>query len=122
VRDGYQWRTRVIQGPDWQVYGADNVWKQMSREGIAAVVRCTVERLMCQQGLCCVHRGKVVRTNTPGTAHRGLVSDNSIRTEFLLDAIKQVLYERQPQPSDQLVHYSNREAAICVYSVHRTTG
>ncbi len=30
---------------NWQVYGADNVWTQMNREGIA-VARCTVERLM----------------------------------------------------------------------------
>ena len=28
-----------------QVYGADKVWKQMNREGVA-VARCTVERLM----------------------------------------------------------------------------
>jgi putative transposase len=49
----------------WQdnmrVYGADKVWKQMNREGIA-VARCTVERLMKQQGLRGVIRGKRVRT------------------------------------------------------------
>jgi transposase InsO family protein len=49
---------------NWQVYGADKVWKQMNREGIA-VARCTVERLMRQQGLCGVRRGKVIRTTTP---------------------------------------------------------
>jgi len=47
-----------------QVYGADKVWKQMNREGIT-VARCTVERLMRQQGLRGVIRGKRVRTTTP---------------------------------------------------------
>ena len=47
-----------------QVYGADKVWKQMNREGIA-VARCTVERLMRRLGLRGVRRGKVVRTTTP---------------------------------------------------------
>ena len=28
---------------NWQVYGADKVWRQMNREGIV-VARCTVER------------------------------------------------------------------------------
>ena len=46
-----------------QVYGADKVWKQMNREGIA-VARCTVERLMRRLGLRGVRRGKVVRTTT----------------------------------------------------------
>ena len=49
----------------WQanlrVYGADKVWMQMRREGIA-VARCTVKRLMRRLGLRGVIRGKVVRT------------------------------------------------------------
>ena len=44
-----------------QVYGADKVWRQLSREGVT-VARCTVERLMRKQGLRGVMRGKVVRT------------------------------------------------------------
>jgi putative transposase len=52
------WQTNM------QVYGADKVWKQMNREGIA-VARCTVERLMRRLGLRGVRRGKVVRTTTP---------------------------------------------------------
>ena len=44
-----------------QVYGAKKVWRQLHREG-HAVARCTVERLMCRQGLRGVTRGKVVRT------------------------------------------------------------
>lgn len=47
-----------------QVYGADKVWKQMNREGIT-VARCTVERLMKQQSLRGVIRGKRIRTTTP---------------------------------------------------------
>ena len=44
-----------------QVYGADKVWMQMNREGLA-VARCTVERLMRRLSLHGVKRGKVVRT------------------------------------------------------------
>jgi transposase InsO family protein len=51
---------RVWQA-NMQVYGADKVWHQMNREGIA-VARCTVERLMRRLGLRGVRRGKVVRT------------------------------------------------------------
>jgi len=44
-----------------QVYGAEKVWRQLNREGVA-VARCTVERLMRQLGLQGVRRGKAVRT------------------------------------------------------------
>ncbi|WP_370689665.1 MULTISPECIES: IS3 family transposase [Burkholderiaceae] len=54
---------RVWQA-NMQVYGADKVWKQLNREGIA-VARCTVERLMKQLGLRGVRRGKRVRTTIP---------------------------------------------------------
>jgi putative transposase len=50
-----------------QVYGADKVWKQMNREGIA-VARCTVERLMKRLGLQGARRGKVVRTTVPDSS------------------------------------------------------
>ena len=39
-----------------QVYGAEKVWRQLNREGVA-VARCTVERLMRQLGLQGVRRG-----------------------------------------------------------------
>ena len=52
---------------NWQVYGADKVWKQMNREGIR-VARCTVERLMGRLGLAGVRRGKGIRTTTPDTS------------------------------------------------------
>lgn len=47
-----------------QVYGADKVWRQLNREGVA-VARCTVGRLMRHQGLQGVRRGKAVRTTVP---------------------------------------------------------
>ncbi|WP_408647247.1 IS3 family transposase [Trinickia dabaoshanensis] len=57
---------RVWQS-NMQVYGADKVWKQMNREGIS-VARCTVERLMRQQGLRGVSRGKRIRTTIPNVS------------------------------------------------------
>ena len=50
-----------------KVYGAVKVWRQLGREG-TSVARCTVERLMRQQGLRGVLRGKQVRTTTPDTS------------------------------------------------------
>jgi putative transposase len=146
---------RVWHG-NWQVYGADKVWKQMNREGVR-VARCTVERLMGKLGMAGARRGKRIRTTTPDTSvpcpldrvnrqfkasrpNELWVSDftyvstwqgwlfvafvidvyarrivgwrvsNSMRTDFVLDALEQALYERQPQLSDQLVHHSDRGA------------
>ena len=47
------------------VYGADKIWRQLNREGIA-VARCTVERLMRAQGLAGARRGR-----TSAHHHRG---------------------------------------------------
>ena len=52
---------RRVWEENFQVYGADKVWKQLKREGIV-VARCTVERLMKQMGLRGVVRGKTIRT------------------------------------------------------------
>ncbi|WP_155739074.1 IS3 family transposase [Ralstonia solanacearum] len=139
---------------NWQVYGADKVWKQMNREGIR-VARCTVERLMRRLGLQGVRRGKTVRTTTPdasapcpldrvqrvfkaerpnqlwvsdftyvstwqGWRYVAFVIDvfarrivgwrvsSTMRTDFVLDALEQALYDRQPASSDALVHHSDR--------------
>lgn len=46
-------------------YGADKVWRQLRREGIEAA-RCTVERLMRQDGLEGVRRARKRRTTIPG--------------------------------------------------------
>ena len=136
-----------------QVYGADKVWHQLRREGIA-VARCTVERLMRRSGLKGVRRGKVVRT-TIGDAKAACpldrvnrqfkadrpnqlwVSDftyvstwqgwqyvafvidvyarrivgwrvsSSMRTDFVLDALEQALYDRQPD-RNALIHHSDK--------------
>ena len=137
-----------------QVYGAQKVWKQMNREGIA-VARCTVERLMRRLGLEGVRRGKKVRTTVPDTLapcpldrvnrqfradrpNRLWVSDftyvstwqgwlyvafvvdvfarcivgwrvsTTMTTDFVLDALEQALYNRQPDPEADLVHHSDR--------------
>ena len=49
------------------LYGARKVWWQLGREGID-VARCTVERLMRQDGLQGVVRGRRPRTTVPGDA------------------------------------------------------
>lgn len=137
-----------------QVYGADKGWKQMNREGIA-VARCTVERLMKQQSLRGVIRGKRVRTTTPdaraarppdlvnrqfraerpnqlwvsdftyvstwqGWLYVAFVIDvfarrivgwrvsSSMTTDFVLDALEQALYARQPGNDGSLIHHSDR--------------
>ena len=144
----------------WQenhrVYGADKVWRQLNREGVA-VARCTVERLMRAQGLQGVRRGKRLRTTMPDdAASRTLdrvnrqfradrpnqlwVSDftyvstwqgwlyvafvidvyarrivgwrvsKSMTTDFVLDALEQALYARQPINDGSLTHHSDRGA------------
>jgi transposase InsO family protein len=55
---------RRVWQANMQVYGAQKVWRQLNREAIV-VARCTVERLMRQQGLQGVRRGKHVRTTRP---------------------------------------------------------
>ena len=142
----------------WQVnlrvYGADKVWKQMNREGMA-VARCTVERLMQRLGLRGVIRGKVVRTTISdvkapcpldrvnrqfkadrpnqlwvsdftyvstwqGWLYVAFVIDvfarrivgwrvsSSMHTDFVLDALEQALYARQPERDGALIHHSDR--------------
>ena len=139
---------------NWQVYGADKVWRQMNREGIA-VARCTVERLMRQLGFQGARRGKKLRTTISdskapcaldrvnrvfkaerpnqlwvsdftyvstwqGWLYVAFVIDvyarrivgwrvsHSMHTDFVLDALEQALYERQPERAESLVHHSDR--------------
>lgn len=138
---------------NFQVYGAEKVWRQMNREAIA-VARCTVERLMKQLGLEGVRRGKVIKTTVPDKAlpcpldrvnrrfkadrpNQLWVSDftyvstwqgwlyvafvidvfarrivgwrvsTSMHTDFVLDALEQALYARQPELGG-LIHHSDR--------------
>ena len=144
---------RVWQA-NFEVYGADKVWRQMKREG-TEVARCTVERLMCRLGLRGVVRGKVVRTTIPdaktpcpldrvnrqfraerpnqlwvsdftyvstwqGWLYVAFVIDvyarrivgwrvsRTMHTDFVLDALEQALYARQPERDGSLVHHSDR--------------
>ena len=61
---------------NYGVYGARKVWRQMHREGFG-VARCTVERLMRQDGLKGVVRGKKRRTTIP--------AENAARPGDLVD-------------------------------------
>jgi transposase InsO family protein len=139
---------------NWQVYGADKIWRQMNREGIV-VARCTVERLMRKLGLEGACRGKKVRTTISdskapcpldrvnrvfkaerpnqlwvsdftyvstwqGWLYVAFVIDvyarrivgwrvsRSMHTDFVLDALEQALYDRQPERAESLVHHSDR--------------
>jgi putative transposase len=52
---------RRVHTENYGVYGARKVWLTLNREGVP-VARCTVERLMRQEGLAGAVRGKVKRT------------------------------------------------------------
>ena len=56
---------QAVWQANMQVYGADNVWHQMNREG-TKVARCTVERLMKRMGLHGVLRGQSRADHGPG--------------------------------------------------------
>lgn len=155
IRDDFlKPHVRRVWQENLRVYGADKVWRQLSREGIA-VARCTVERLMGRLGLQGVRRGKQVRTTTPdlkmpcpldrvnrqfkanrpnelwvsdftyvstwqGWLYVAFVIDvfarrivgwrvsTSMTTDFVLDALEQALYARQPEGDGTLVHHSDR--------------
>ena len=64
-RDG-ELRTRIrrVWESNFGVYGVRKVWRQLQREGVG-VARCTVERLMRQEGLKGVVRGETKRTTIP---------------------------------------------------------
>lgn len=147
-------RIQRVWQANFQVYGADKVWRQLQREGMV-VARCTVERLMRRLGLRGVRRGKVVRTTFTDPAapcpqdrvnrqfkadrpNQLWVSDftyvstwagfvyvafvvdvfarrivgwrvsRSMRTDFVLDALEQALYARQPERDTSLIHHSDR--------------
>ncbi|WP_141846117.1 IS3 family transposase [Lapillicoccus jejuensis] len=55
---------RRVHAGNYGVYGARKVWLALNREGVP-VARCTVERLMRQEGLAGAVRGKVKRTTIP---------------------------------------------------------
>ena len=57
-------RIRRVWETNFGVYGVRKVWRQLQREGVG-VARCTVERLMRQEGLKGVVRGERKRTTIP---------------------------------------------------------
>jgi putative transposase len=64
LRDEYlKVQVRRVWDDNLEVYGADNVWAQLNREGVR-VARCTVERLMRDLGLSGARRGKVFKVTT----------------------------------------------------------
>lgn len=57
---------RRVRKANFEVYGAEKVWRQLNREG-HRVARCTTERLMSKMGLRGVVRGRAFKvTTTPG--------------------------------------------------------
>ena len=54
-------KIRKVWTDNYQVYGVRKVWRQLLREGIQ-VARCTVERLMREEGLRGAVRGRTTRT------------------------------------------------------------
>jgi len=138
---------------NFQVYGAEKVWRQLKREEVT-VARCTVERLMKRLGLEGARRGKIIKTTRPdksvpcpldrvnrqfraerpnqlwvadftyvstwqGWLYVAFVIDvfarrivgwrvsTSMHTDFVLDALEQALYARQPELGS-LIHHSDR--------------
>jgi putative transposase len=62
LRDEYlKAEIRRVYDDNFKVYGADKIWTQLNREGIA-VARCTVEHLMRQLGIQGARRGGKHRT------------------------------------------------------------
>src|SRR5690606_31194511 len=64
------------------ISGARKVWRLLTREGII-VARCTVERLMRQQGLRGIRRGKQFITTRPDTAEPR--AEDHVKREFHAD-------------------------------------
>src|SRR3954469_24992667 len=54
---------RRVYDENFAVYGAEKVWRQLGREGVA-VARCSVERLMRKMGLRGAVRGRAYRITT----------------------------------------------------------
>ena len=65
VRDEYlKVEIRRVYDANFTVYGADKIWVALNRDKIK-VARCSVERLMRQEGIQGARRGRKVFTTTP---------------------------------------------------------
>ncbi len=121
-----------------QVYGADKVWKQMNREGMAGVRRGKKKRTTVADDSvpCPLDRVKrqfhATRPNQlwvsdftyvstwQGWLYVAFVIDvfarnivgwrvsTSMTTDFVLDALEQALYARHPDNDGTLIHHSDR--------------
>jgi transposase InsO family protein len=47
---------------------------------------------------------------------------SSMHTDFVLDALEQALYARQPERGDALIHHSDRGAQVRLDLLHRAAG
>ena len=82
-RDGdLRTEIRRVWESNFGVYGVRKVWRQLQREGVG-VARCTVERLMRQEGLKGVVRGEKRRTTIPddSTARPADLVDRSFEAD-----------------------------------------
>jgi putative transposase len=71
---------RKVWEENFRVYGARKVWRQLRRETVR-VARCTVERLMCRDGLKGAVRGRRTRTTIPADA--ALVPLDRVQRRFV---------------------------------------
>lgn len=42
---------------------------------------------------------------------------SSMRTDFVLDALEQALFDRRPERADALIHHSDRALNMCPFSI-----
>jgi putative transposase len=70
---------RRVHAKAFEIYGQWKTWQQLKREGIC-VARCTVERLMREQGIRGICKGKAQRTTIPGLAP--VPADDLVRRNF----------------------------------------
>ena len=108
--------TRRVWTEHHGVYGSPRVWRQLKQEGFA-VARCTVERLMRELNLKGAARGRRFKTTIPDNAAdrpQDLVKrivgwriTQTLRTDLLLDALEQTLYDRPPRSAPGPAHQSD---------------
>jgi putative transposase len=70
---------RRVWEENFRAYGARKVWRQLTREQVK-VARCTVERLMCQEDLRGIVRGRRTRTTVP--ADIGQLPQDRVQRRF----------------------------------------
>ena len=86
--EGLSAQVRRIWDENFQVYGAEKVWRQLRREGVG-VARCTVERLMKAMGLRGAVRGRAFKVTTAAGPALARPAD-LVRREFRADRPNQL--------------------------------